>query len=131
MHNIVNDANLHTTQKMGVCERKVSRMLDRENVIKGLFEMAVRDTWKDIDPERSRFQPVLNDALELLKEQQPKKAKWKAVHYIRKEGTKTFKKCTCCDYTCNGWDIETGIAYDYCPNCGAEMQNGNTNRDSK
>ena len=69
--------------------------------------------------------------VELLKEQQPKKAKWKAVHYIRKEGTKTFKKCTCCGYTCNGWDIETGIAYDYCPNCGAEMQNGNTNRDSK
>ena len=36
----------------------------------GLFEMLQRDTWKDIDPERSRFQPVLNDALELLKEQQ-------------------------------------------------------------
>ena len=32
--------------------------------------MLQRDTWKDIDPERSRFQPVLNDALELLKEQQ-------------------------------------------------------------
>lgn len=45
-------------------------MPDIEKTKTGLFEMLQRDTWKDIDPERSRFQPVLNDALELLKEQQ-------------------------------------------------------------
>lgn len=45
-------------------------MPDREKVKTGIFEMLQRDTWKDIDPERSRFQPVLNDALELLREQQ-------------------------------------------------------------
>ena len=46
-------------------------MTDREKVINGLFEMLSRDTWKDIDPYRSRYQPILNDALELLKEQEP------------------------------------------------------------
>ena len=30
--------------------------------------MLQRNTWKDIDKERHRFQPVLNDALALLKE---------------------------------------------------------------
>ena len=34
--------------------------------------MLQRNTWKDIDPERDRFQPVLNDVLELMKEQQNK-----------------------------------------------------------
>ena len=32
--------------------------------------MLQRCSWDDIDKERHRFQPVLNDALELLKEQQ-------------------------------------------------------------
>ena len=47
-------------------------MADIEKVIKGVFEMLQRNTWKDIDPERDRFQPVLNDVLELMKEQQNK-----------------------------------------------------------
>ena len=47
-------------------------MADIENVKTGLFEMLQRDTWKDIDPDRERFQPILNDALKLLKEQQEK-----------------------------------------------------------
>ena len=44
-------------------------MTDIEKVKTGIFEMLQRDTWKDIDPDRGRFQPILNDALELLKEQ--------------------------------------------------------------
>lgn len=44
-------------------------MADIEKVIKGVFEMLQRDTWKDIDQERHRFQPVLNDVLKLLKKQ--------------------------------------------------------------
>lgn len=45
-------------------------MPDREKVKTGIFEMLQRNTWKDIDKERHRFQHVLNDALELLKEQE-------------------------------------------------------------
>ena len=45
-------------------------MPDREKVIKGLREMSCRATWKDIDRIRDRFQPIINDALELIKEQQ-------------------------------------------------------------
>ena len=47
-------------------------MPDIEKVKAGIFEMLQRNTWKDIDDKRHRFQPVLNDALELLKAQQPK-----------------------------------------------------------
>ena len=45
-------------------------MPDRENVIKGLREMSCRATWKDIDRIRHRFQPIINDAIALLKEQE-------------------------------------------------------------
>ena len=45
-------------------------MTNREKVKTGIFEMLQRNTWKDIDKERHRFQPVLNDALELLKAQE-------------------------------------------------------------
>ena len=43
--------------------------MDREKVKTGIFEMLQRNTWNDIDKERHRFQPVLNDALTMLKEQ--------------------------------------------------------------
>ena len=43
-------------------------MADRENVIKGLREMSCRATWKDIDRIRHKFQPIINDALALMKE---------------------------------------------------------------
>jgi hypothetical protein len=46
-------------------------MPDMEKVRVGIFEMLQRNTWKDIDKERHRFQSVLNDALALLKEQEP------------------------------------------------------------
>lgn len=41
-----------------------------ERVKTGIFEMLQRNTWKDIDAERRRFQPVLNDALKVVKDQQ-------------------------------------------------------------
>ena len=44
-------------------------MPDREKVINGLREMSYRATWKDIDRIRHKFQPIINDALSLLKEQ--------------------------------------------------------------
>lgn len=43
-------------------------MVDIEKVKAGIYEMLLRCSWDDIDKERHRFQPVLNDALELLKE---------------------------------------------------------------
>lgn len=45
-------------------------MADIERVKTGIFEMLQRNTWKDIDNERHKFQTVLNDALKLLKEQE-------------------------------------------------------------
>ena len=44
-------------------------MADIEKTKTGIYEMLLRCSWDDIDKERYRFQPVLNDALELLKEQ--------------------------------------------------------------
>ena len=45
-------------------------MPDREKVIKGLHEMSYRATWKDIDRIRDKFQPIINGAIGLLKEQE-------------------------------------------------------------
>ena len=69
---------------------------------------------------------TLQTVVGLLKEKQPKKGKWKTVHYL--SYLRDFNRCTCCGYICQGWDNETGVTYDYCPNCGAEMENGDTNR---
>ena len=44
-------------------------MPDREKVINGLREMSCRATWKDIDRIRHKYQPIINDAIALLKEQ--------------------------------------------------------------
>lgn len=44
-------------------------MIDREKVINGLREMSCRATWKDIDRIRHKFQPIINDAIAMLKEQ--------------------------------------------------------------
>ena len=81
----------------------------------------------------SKFYEGIVTARELIDSQptveQPKKGRWRSNFYISKD--KELKVCTCCHYECQGWDGETGVAYDYCPNCGAEMQNGNTNREYK
>ena len=45
-------------------------MPDREKVINGLREMSCRATWKDIDRIRDKFQPIINNALAMLKEQE-------------------------------------------------------------
>lgn len=45
-------------------------MTDQEKVINGLREMSFMATWKDIDRIRHRFQPIINDAVALLKKQQ-------------------------------------------------------------
>jgi hypothetical protein len=47
------------------------KWMDTEKVKTRIFEMLQRNTWKDIDKERHRFQHALNDVLTLLKEQEP------------------------------------------------------------
>lgn len=47
-------------------------MADLEMVINGLREMSCRATWKDIDRIRHKFQPIINDAIALLKAQEPR-----------------------------------------------------------
>ena len=74
----------------------------------------------------------LNDQVDVLENRlkdKRKKGKWTQISMAN--GNHSYKRCSCCYYVCNGWDIETGIAYDFCPNCGAEMQNGDTNREHK
>jgi hypothetical protein len=44
--------------------------MDREKTALGIREMLMRDTWRDIDANRPRYQHILNDALALLKEQE-------------------------------------------------------------
>ena len=44
--------------------------MDKEKVINGLREMSCRATWKDIDRIRDKFQPIINNAITLLKEQE-------------------------------------------------------------
>ena len=45
-------------------------MIDREKTALGIREMLMRDTWRDIDDNRSRYQHILNDAFAMLKEQE-------------------------------------------------------------
>ena len=52
-------------------------MPDREKVIKGLREMSCRATWNDIDRIRNKFQPIINGAIDLLKEHEAVKPKCK------------------------------------------------------
>lgn len=72
-------------------------------------------------------QNLCEKVLSLLKSQkaeikrlQPKVAKWVTVRYLPQN--KEFKRCTCCDSLCMGWDGETGVEYAYCPNCGAKIE---------
>lgn len=52
------------------------------------------------------------------------KAQWIRVHYIDGNNDTVMNKCSNCQ-TEFGWDIETGISFEYylyCPNCGAYMR---------
>ena len=86
-------------------------MADREKVKTGIFEMLQRNTWKDIDKERHRFQPVLNDALAMLKEQE-------AVEpiLIREGRNKHYN-----DYVCPRCDNEVVYEQNYCSECGVRF----------
>lgn len=95
-------------------------MIDMEKVKKGIFEMLQRNTWKDIDKERHRFQPVLNDTLILLKEQE---AEW---IYGEDETGADGWHCSYCGFF-EPWfyeftdDIDFIRFYSFCPSCGRKM----------
>lgn len=50
-------------------------MDDLEKITNGLREMSCMATWKDIDRIRHRLQPVINDAIALLKAREPRMMK--------------------------------------------------------
>ena len=83
-------------------------MADLDNTIEGLREMSFRASWDDIDRERNRFQPIINNALELLKEQQPRAVK--NVHYF---GDVALGDCPSC-----GDRVAKASCPNFCGKCG-------------
>lgn len=69
------------------------------------------------DTERAKR--IVRGLLTEIERLQPKAGKWITVKHLPQNIE--FKRCICCDYLCAGWDYETGMTYDYCPNCGAKM----------
>ena len=106
-------------------------MPDIEKVKTGIFEMLQRCSWDDIDKERHRFQPVLNDALELLKDKQPIRPTSYCV--LDKNGRTSLRwKCGRCGRlikynkgVIKGKDYES-IDF-YCGNCGTPILWNNKN----
>ena len=95
-------------------------MIDREKTSLGIREMLMRDTWRDIDANRSRYQHILNDALALLKEQE-------AVEPKTEPSAKGYW------YTCGacGWwlfEVRDTVHFDdrkrirYCASCGRSVK---------
>ena len=101
-------------------------MIDREKVIKGLEETSDyffnvyhhSEDREEINKAKDRCDAV-EDALALLKEQQPNTGHWlkKMSNYpsaIAMGGSRT----SACDL-CGGWGRK---AFKYCPHCGAKME---------
>jgi len=96
-------------------------MPDREKVINGLREMSCRATWKDIDRIRDKFQPIINDALTLLKEQEALEKRNEPIEPIKPE---ELWICGACCEGIVGWDdwIIGDTRHNYCPNCGQAVK---------
>lgn len=96
-------------------------MADIEKVKAGIYEMLIRCSWDDIDKERHRFQPVLNDTLELLKKQQPRKPHYTTLKYIVKGKEVSVKHPECPKCVENRlflWDAEIERGQAFCKRCG-------------
>ena len=87
-------------------------MPDREKAINGLREMSCRATWKDIDRIRDKFQPIINDAINLLKEQEAKPV----IVTTNAYGTR-FYHCPKCNR-----DLYVYPRQLYCSNCGQKVK---------
>ena len=75
-------------------------MPDREKVINGLREMSCRATWKDIDRIRDKFQPIINNALAMLKEQENKQETIGAAYGLNYVDYIQIIRCKDCKYVC-------------------------------
>ena len=98
-------------------------MPDIEKVIKGLEEW-INDVYA-LDTKIDAC--LVADALELLKEQQPKKGKWQPY----KHGDDTWHQCSACGVADRYIEIVKREGYpdyrmvskkNFCPNCGADMR---------
>jgi len=103
--------------------------MDKEKVINGLREMSCRATWKDIDRIRHKFQPIINDALALLKEQEAKQAIKQTYHVMMNRDyenpvvvTRYDWLCpTCKSLLCRDIDV-IDDNYHFCKVCGQAVK---------
>ena len=90
-------------------------MHDREKTALGIREMIMRDTWRDIDADRPRYQRVLNDALAMLKEQEPTEPVFRSDEW----------RCHNCSTIVLWYTLIDGIEKNmanYCPRCGTPVK---------
>ena len=95
-------------------------MTDPERVISGIQEMLMRDTWRDIDPDRKKYQGILKGAVYLIKNQvigvEPHKATEEQIAFAEKVGIAVPALwCGACGFMMLG-------GYKYCPNCGKKVK---------
>ena len=76
-----------------------------EKVISGLYEMALRTSWDDIDSQRHRFQPVLNDAMSVIRELKAENER------LRQEKADAVKRIERCRQNCISGEKDCDIAY--------------------
>lgn len=108
-------------------------MIDREKVIKGL-EVCLKNIDQQDCPNncpylndcskyenRVMFQPLMRDALALLKEQEAKKGTWQWKIHGKPQSGGTLGEAICDQ--CGESTYATAVkgALNYCPNCGANM----------
>lgn len=93
-----------------------------ENITKGIYEMLIRNTWLGIDDDRNRLQPILYDALKLLKEKKPKKPHYTTLKYIVNGEEVSVKHPECPRCIKNSglylWDAEIERGQAFCKRCG-------------
>ena len=103
-----------------------ARRTNKKLIIK-ILENALRSDAMKIDHKTLITEPALESIIEVLKEPERKKGKW--IYVERKEpqydiaGVRTWAvvyKCSECGFLHTV--IENSGIYDYCPNCGTEME---------
>ena len=100
------------------------KVIDRENVIKGLYAHGYRDCkscpyWGTGNNEMSACRQLAREAYALLKEQEPVKPK--TGHWIESKCLDDcFWVCSECDFPSEA--LAAPKLYKYCPNCGIKME---------
>lgn len=103
-------------------------MIDREKVIKGLAICTTRPCYCTDCPYKPNCyldsQEVMEDALSLLKEQEPKRGKWVRLTGMAPPEYHGHKVCSLCNCFAPYDPIHPWkeILPKYCPGCGAKME---------